>query len=423
MAIASIYAAGEVSPKLAPMGEPGRAAWFRYYAGFSLDFARSMLLSFAKPGHVVLDPWNGTGTTTYAASLLGIDSIGIDANPAMVLVARAREISAARLTELEGLLNRDLGDIPVSRKRKRLEPLDAWFAPCTSNLIRGLLDQLMTNLNERSDFLKSEQAFVHVLMSRVVRKYLREFIGSNPTWIKVAEDGEQVRIPRRHFVKTLREELHVLVTTGGETPESSHGHSSIRTGSSMELDVESESVDLVLTSPPYCTRIDYARATLPELAMMGIGVQSAEFKELRQTLLGTTTVPPKHPNRNDNWGSTCCRFLDAVSRHSSRASAVYYLKNHLQYFSGLYRSIEEISRVLTRDGNAVLVVQDSYYKELHNDLPSMVIEMAEKHALGLVGRHDVHVKTTKAIINRGARGYRRNFGAIESILHFRKFGN
>ena len=41
----------------------------------------------------MLDPWNGSGTTTYAAAQLGHSSIWLDLNPVMVIVARARLLS------------------------------------------------------------------------------------------------------------------------------------------------------------------------------------------------------------------------------------------------------------------------------------------------------------------------------------------
>src|SRR5437879_4932893 len=75
------------NPKLAP----GRASWYRYYAGFSLDFARDMVKSLELPqGAHVLDPWSGSGTTVLAFSEARIKSTGLDANPALVVVGRGR---------------------------------------------------------------------------------------------------------------------------------------------------------------------------------------------------------------------------------------------------------------------------------------------------------------------------------------------
>lgn len=413
----------EVSPKLAPSGESGRAAWFKYYAGFSQEFAQTTIHHLASPGDRILDPWNGSGTTTYAASLLRISSVGVDANPAMVLAARAREISVSKLEALKAQLEDSLTSFDYSLKRKRAEPLDAWFSPTTSNRLRGLLNHLLEKLGAQTTAVETfspEQAFVFVAMAKVLRAFLREFVGSNPTWIRVADEASRVKVQTPQLIKKFRETLSILVAAESQLGECPQNLSEVSLGSSLALGVESDSINLVLTSPPYCTRIDYARATLPELALLGMDFRSQQFKTLRKTLLGTTTVPKEHPMLDEAWGATCCSFLEAMSQHTSLASSVYYLKNHLQYFAGLYQSIGEIHRVLVNRGNAVIVVQDSYYKEIHNNLPRIVTEMAKTRGLTLIERHDVQIKRTKAIINPGARGYRNSFEAVESVLQFRK---
>jgi hypothetical protein len=58
-----------VSPKRTPAGQSGWDGFFPYYAGYPETFARSLLKSAALPrGASVLDPWNGSGTTTYSAA-------------------------------------------------------------------------------------------------------------------------------------------------------------------------------------------------------------------------------------------------------------------------------------------------------------------------------------------------------------------
>ncbi|MDQ0340574.1 tRNA G10 N-methylase Trm11 [Caldalkalibacillus uzonensis] len=40
----------------------------------------------------VMDPWNGTGTTTDVAEQMGYFAIGLDINPVMVLIAKGRRV-------------------------------------------------------------------------------------------------------------------------------------------------------------------------------------------------------------------------------------------------------------------------------------------------------------------------------------------
>lgn len=93
---------------------------------------------------------------------------------------------------------------------------------------------------------------------------------------------------------------------------------------------------------------------------------------------------------------------------------------HLDYFDKMERSIEQITSVLKQKGQAILVVQDSYYKDIHNDLPSMIAEIGEGHGLTLGRREDFHLRRSMSGINPHTRLYKRSPGAIESVLCFHK---
>jgi hypothetical protein len=67
-----------------------------------------------------------------------------------------------------------------------------------------------------------------------------------------------------------------------------------------------------------------------------------------------------------------------------------------------------------------LVVQDSYYKEVQNDLPQVFIEMATGLGWNLKRKIDFQVKQTLAGVNPEVRSYRTSFQATESALVFSK---
>lgn len=86
----------------------------------------------------MLDPWNGSGTTTATASEAGFGVIGYDANPALVIVALGRQLDVGINKSLNGLTS-DL----IRRGREEVpdistEPLGAWFDVDTAGRLRGL---------------------------------------------------------------------------------------------------------------------------------------------------------------------------------------------------------------------------------------------------------------------------------------------
>lgn len=59
-------------------------------AVFPLELAEKVIANFSKPGHVVLDPFMGVGTSGVAAKILGRKFIGIELDPDYFAIAKNR---------------------------------------------------------------------------------------------------------------------------------------------------------------------------------------------------------------------------------------------------------------------------------------------------------------------------------------------
>lgn len=128
-----------------PKQKPAGAAptFYPYYAGFSKGFVRSVLASeLGKDVGLVLDPWNGAGTTTAVAREAGMAAIGIDLNPVPVMVASARLANKSDAAHLYGLLHSAQEDSVVQED----EPLLAWLHPRTASQARFLVNSLLSSL-------------------------------------------------------------------------------------------------------------------------------------------------------------------------------------------------------------------------------------------------------------------------------------
>jgi hypothetical protein len=153
-----------------------------------------------------------------------------------------------------------------------------------------------------------------------------------------------------------------------------------------------------------------------------LGCTREEDEALRNQMTGTPTVRGAEIDINSDWGQTCTTLLDAVRNHGSRASAGYYLKYYLQYFNSIQHSLSEINRTLGHGGKAVFVVQDSYYKEVHVDLPGIFTEMGQSMGWELTTQINYAVGSNLAAINPASREYRNSIKAVESALVFSKTG-
>ncbi len=379
-----------------------------------------------------MDPWNGSGTTTSAALLNGYKAIGFDLNPVMAVVAKARLLPQCEIASVAPLLADILKKVAHARNQPDArDPLQIWLAPdavVTVRQIERAIYGLLVSAEDNGRALDSIRdvsslaAFFYVALFRAVRSLLHRFKGSNPTWITRPSTPSR-RI--RPGASTVREcfsgcVAQMVLSSLSMPAKWAHGaDASIRVASSDKLPVQRESIDFVLSSPPYCTRIDYGVATLPELAVLGLEVDT-RLGELRDRLIGTPTIHPDTPMPSASWGNTCFALLERIGNHQSKAARSYYYKTYVQYFAGMSRSFSELGRCLKRRGQCVLVVQDSHFKDVHVDLATIFAEMGLAASLELRRQVDFPISRTFGSVNPGSRHYRKVSSATETVLCFAK---
>lgn len=420
------------SPKRDRRLQSGWEGFFPYYAGYPEAFATRILASAKlKPGATVLDPWNGSGTTTYAAAQLGFAARGYDLNPVMVIVARARLLAPSEADALCPLAAAIIGHLPATPELRDKDQLNAWFTPATTAVLRALEEEIrrtvigeLTLTPGGTEFgnIAGTAATLYVALFSVCRVLAAPFKSSNPTWLRRARpDEELVDASRSAVVRLFTENVRDMAAALAQKsahPAGDHPRAwRVDIADTANVVVTRDSVDLVLTSPPYCTRIDYTAATRVELAVLG-PMMEGSVDDLGRRMIGTTQVPKEALASKEEWGVTCNAFLKAVRAHPSKASAGYYYNTHLDYFEKMERSLGNLHAGLKSGSAAILVVQDSYYKELHNDLPKIIGEMGDRAGLTLVRSERFAWQQSMARINPHTKGYKRPSDATEAVLCF-----
>jgi DNA modification methylase len=412
-----------VNPKVGASCDPVDS-WYRYYAGYSAGFVEQVLKESAATARLVLDPWNGTGTTTVVAASKNVPAIGFDVNPALVVVSRARLLGAGVWASIDPLGE----DVVAHAASVELDddPLRFWFSQQAVGSIRGLqqsVHRLLVDsgsasqpVYEGASGMSTLAAFFYTVLFRTVRVLIAPRAGTNPTWWKRVEEADRLGPDPKEIMTQFQASATELAA--GLHRDNYDGGVDIRValGDSRRLPLEDGAVDAVVSSPPYCTRIDYGVATRPELAVLGAGEEDIKF--LRNRMVGTPTMTGQC-GAPEQWGENATVFLSGVAAHTSKASAGYYTKYFRQYYAGMWSSLRELRRVMRDGASAILVVQDNYYKDLHNDTAQILGEMAI--GLGFVSaeRHDFPVIRNRASMNPRTRQYRTETSAVESILVLR----
>lgn len=261
-----------------------RQSIYPYYAGFSDAFALTMLRQLGvKRGSRVLDPWNGTGTTTAAARALGAQSTGVDISPVLDTVARARFASGDDAAFVSERMSEFIADVP--------DGLDI-------DALASIYTRTIASASSPDDI--NRRALAMCCLFPAARKAYSTTKTRNPSWFseKIPE-YEAIKVNKDFTLNIIKAICSKISAYNGTGPAPR-----IVLGDIKEVKLGRSKYDCILTSPPYLTRVDYVKATLPEITLMNAANGKIDILSLRHSMIGTpltkpinTAIADKLPNR------------------------------------------------------------------------------------------------------------------------------
>ena len=376
-----------------------RRDWYPYYAGFTEQFVEEIIEQYLHGRTFVLDPWSGSGTSGATCIRHGLAATGIDINPALTVIARARlnpHSSRGTLTDLSRqVIAAAHGAAPRHRPS---DMLARWISPASVAHIRALQSAIHAVLNEPTppahghdlgvDGLSPQAHFLYTALFGLVRTLLARYVPTNPMWLKYPSSYRHRVRPAPKAVHTeFRRQVNFLRDRLSLSAGQALAASSFRTGNATRLPHPDNLFDGAVTSPPYATRVDYVRGTLPELAVLH--ADEAYVERLRATITGTITVKGSSPSLPCTLTSPYARrLLAAIGSHSSKASRSYYLPWMSNYLHSLQAGLREVHRTVKAHCPICIVVQDSYYKEIRVDMQQIVVDMLAASGRRVARRFD-----------------------------------
>jgi SAM-dependent methyltransferase len=341
-------------------------------------------------GAVVLDPMNGSGTTTAVAQKNRMLGVGYDVNPAMVMIARGKD-GTVDLEDVVETAERAL-DAPRSNGAEKPRPaMRGWIAPKVFEELKFIeagiaraIARAPANLDPRlvaihapgavRDYPSATESLLRAALLVTVRRLARPKGSSNPGWLKPRQArGAAARTVRETFLDVCSSMADDLKAEFDRSPDKRRPVVLVADATN-QVPMRSGHADAVITSPPYLTRVDYPTSTAPELSFLG--TEQDAFSRLRRQTMGSPCLPELLSRKLVPWGPVCGELLRAICAHPSKASSGYYFRYYDAYFVHAKRLVSEYLRVLKPGGAAVLVVQDSWYKDIHVPLAEIYVEMA-----------------------------------------------
>jgi hypothetical protein len=275
-----------------------------YRACFKPQLPRFFIERLTLPGDVIYDPFMGRGTTLVEAALLGRKPAGCDVNPLSVTLTRPR-LNPPSQRDVESRLE----EIDFGSYREFPEELLTFYHPQTLREICAL----KFHLTERRDEPDPVDEWIALVALNRLTGHSAGFFSvytmppnqavSVKSQKKINERRKQVP-PRRDVARIIaKKSRSLLADCGNEVRQRLQAVSKsaeLITGPSSDTPaIKSDSVALVVTSPPFLDVVDYAGDNWLRCWFLGIDPKS---------------VPITLPGNVDTWQEEMTKVFRELHR-------------------------------------------------------------------------------------------------------------
>lgn len=403
----------------------------RYKGKYYPQLINSIINSVGLPKtSLILDPFNGSGTTTLECTLHNFKSVGFDLNPLTVLIAKAKQdilFIESKNTEMvyEKLMKNlskkfeslSLNDKFLFQLRKGLhhkatknheidlpnsEYLKLWFPKVNLTKIYLILKEVES---------LREQSFKNIALtalSDIIKKYSYQ-------------DPKQIRVRRRKdapptdglllsFSLKLKKMLNTAKTFDLIKKEIKwKGYKAkiemidITEASTIRLGRQIiNKVDMIITSPPYATALPYIDTNRLSLFLFNLLALDSRRK-LENKMVGNREITPKErrnledlllqDRKEKSLPSNVTSLIYKIYRLNKNASVGFRKKNKAatlyKYFSMMDKSFVEMYKILKKGGYYALIIGNSKTvagKEKTVNIPTdkFLIDIAKQRGFKLV---------------------------------------
>lgn len=355
--------------------------WYRFVLSFPPHLVRDYLARFGiNTGHRVLDPFCGTGTVLVECKKLGIPSVGVEANPIAHfasqvkldwspdpdgLVNHAREVARITLSELEA---DGIADEPPIRYAQAVPcQLRTLSEESASLLLKDSISPIPLHktlvLIDALGRYCDEQFRDHELLAlaRAVVTTISNLHFGPEVGVGNHKPDAPVVSAWLSVVRKIADDLR-HVRPNAETPAKVHRADAreIRTV------LEPQSVDAVVTSPPYPNEKDYTRTTRLEAVLLGFIRDKTDLRALKRNLVRSNSRGVYRGDDDHLWISThpeIERLAEAIeSRRIELGKTSGFERQYARvtklYFGGMARHLAMLRTILRPGAHLAYVVGD-----------------------------------------------------------------
>lgn len=309
----------------------------RYSGKFIPQIAQQAIQLLTNPGDTILDSYMGSGTTLLEAQLSNRNAIGIDLNPLAVLISQVKNmrVTEAELRDITDILIpyvsdlKSYGQLSFTSQIVHDDRIQAQFAKNTWRLTDtwnqkwyqpAVLAQLV-RIYSCIEIMPSKYAkqIAQVAFSDVLRKSSNA--SSKYPNVMYDKNHKEKPLPAKAFLENIQFILQCLYELA-EATRDTNSEIQVLQGNNLDLPLQNESMDAIITHPPYIAAVPYA-----EYGCLSLNWLGHDSKALDSELTGG-------------------------KRHSSKVVAKFS-SDYEQYFLESYRVLKRDKYMFIMVGNPV----------------------------------------------------------------------
>ena len=393
--------------------------WVPWIAGFSSSFVAGVLHE-ARRGQRklrVLDPFAGVGTTLIEALRHGDDAIGFEINPYAALACRAKcrathydakalETMLARFEDYGERKSRN-GEGSISAPPAGFRSRAPFFSPVVEKQVLACLDFVA---EETTDWLNDLfRVALGAVMVGFSNYSYEPSLGTRAAAGKADVEYADVFGVVKQKLWEMKEDIVTFqrwMARYKQLPRPA-----VHAASYLEEAhrIEPNSIDVLVTSPPYLNNYHYIRNTRPHMFWLGMVQQSADLRSMERRSFGqfwqtVRTGPkielqPRLPHLAERLEN-----LRALHAEKGPYGGPGWANYAAAYFNDCQRFCA-VTRGRMRSGGAVVVViGNNILQGVEFKTDELFAEIAEKEGFEIISLHEVRRKRTgNSIVNSSVR--------------------
>lgn len=340
-----------------------------YPAMFIPQVARRLLETHSKKGDIVCDIFCGSGTALVESKATGRNAYGIDLNPLAIFLAKVKttSINPSKLTKTYfELLKRIEGRTNKNVELPSFKNLEFWFKkPVIEKLAKIKSEIKKIKYKDVQDFfmvafsetvrLASNTKNGEFKLVRMKKEKLDEF---NPDVVGIFKKKAEINIAgMTDFYKDVDKKVWTKIIMGD---------------SSQNNGIKDNSIDFILTSPPYGdsrTTVAYGQFSRLSAQWIDIFENPDEASGVDNTLLGGK--PTK--NLIHSLGSQYLKeAIEKIEKKDEKRA-----RDVLSFYIGLNQCMEQAHRMLKKNKYFAIVIGNRLVKQVRIPTDYIMAELGE----------------------------------------------